>query len=65
MLKNKNKFEIINLFFHCQAENFSDHPRTLCMGMRSQSLKMCVVLWVQIAWGWESKLSLKNRQTNK
>ena len=29
MLKNKNNFEIINSFFHCQAENFSDHPTPL------------------------------------
>ena len=29
MLKNKNNFEIINSFFHCWAENFSDYPRTL------------------------------------
>jgi hypothetical protein len=26
MLKNKNNFEIINSFFHCWAENFSEHP---------------------------------------
>ena len=25
ILKNKNNFEIINLFFHCQVEKFSDH----------------------------------------
>jgi hypothetical protein len=29
MLKNKNNFETINLFFHCQAKNFSEHPRKL------------------------------------
>jgi hypothetical protein len=29
MLKNKNNFEIINLFFHCYAGNLSDHPRML------------------------------------
>jgi hypothetical protein len=29
MLKNKNNFEIINSFFHCLAENFSDHPCTM------------------------------------
>jgi hypothetical protein len=27
MLKNKNNFEIINSFFHCKAEKFSEHPR--------------------------------------
>jgi hypothetical protein len=27
-LRNKNNFEIINPFFHCYAENFSDDPRT-------------------------------------
>jgi hypothetical protein len=29
MLKNKSNFEIINLFFYGEAENFSDHPRKL------------------------------------
>ena len=28
MLENKNNFEIIHLFFHCQAKNFSNHPHT-------------------------------------
>ena len=27
MLKSKNNFEIINSFFYCEAENFSEHPR--------------------------------------
>jgi hypothetical protein len=27
MLKNKNNFEIINSFFHCWAEIFSNHLR--------------------------------------
>jgi len=31
MLKNKNNFEIINSFFHCWAENFSEHLRILSL----------------------------------
>jgi len=31
MFKNKNNFEIINSFFHCYAENFSDHPHKAFM----------------------------------
>jgi len=33
MLKNKNNFEIINWFFHCQAEKILEHNRSLKLWM--------------------------------
>jgi len=42
MLKNKNNFEIIHSFFHCLAENFSDHPHTYICYMRQDKFIQAV-----------------------
>jgi hypothetical protein len=43
MLKNKNNFDIINSFFHCKAENFSEHPR-IGLGVMAPSATLRQVL---------------------
>ena len=44
MLKNKNNFEIINWFFHCYTENFSEHPRILSLGYSGRGVKLTTCL---------------------
>jgi hypothetical protein len=60
-VENKNNFEIINSFFHCSAENFSDHPRImLCKivraghGQSEMRGMYCVICMLNIQEGKES-----------
>jgi hypothetical protein len=46
MLKNKNNFDIINSFFHCKSENFSEHPH-IGLGVMGPSATLRQVLEVQ------------------
>jgi hypothetical protein len=62
MLKNKNNFEIINLFFHYLAKNFSKHPCT--SHIRSEVYIMLkihtVVFWFTTYTRLHSVLTQKN-----
>jgi hypothetical protein len=43
---NKNNFDIINSFFHCKAENFSEHPH-IGLGVMGPSATLRQVLEVK------------------
>jgi hypothetical protein len=62
MLKNKNNFEIINLFFHWYVENFSEHARIALLPEQAYKMLHYKKHWIwgsyySACWGYKLQCS--------